>query len=370
MRPSFRLLTAAWFFTLMSVSVLPRAQVISPGDAAHLDSAYGAYRDASVPRGDCRQCHLAHAEAAPNAGNLFAANNNYLCFSPDGIGGCHATQPTGGSSGYPAGALDRIPLSLYWQGYFEANNAGVERHGVLEQVRWPGQLIWENPNASPHAYDPDMPIQDDMARGACKNCHNVHEGVAQYDLLIDSAGPLAATITSRPPTALALCFSCHSTSGPPGMNPEGRLILDFYDDINRSRNSSPGHAFENSYGAVQAGSKLPCYNCHNPHGSQGGNGIQPNAYLISDERPQWYGLTDTKNSAEQARRFCNGCHPFSDGLGGGLVEGIALEPINPDRPEHRSTGTEHCYDCHGRDYSAPNGRNVHNPGRGLQIGPD
>jgi len=352
---------------LIGWGALTRAQIPLNTSPAHLSSTNGVFRDQTLARGDCGQCHTAHEETDPNTKHLFADNNNYLCFSPDGVGGCHATRPSGASAGYPATALDRMPLGVYWQGYFEANNGGLEQHGVLEQVRWPGQLIWDDPTYSPHAYDPDMPRQDNMSRGSCMNCHNVHEGVTEYDLLLDSAGPLQASMSFPPPAALGLCLGCHSTAGPPGMNPTGRLINDFYDNVNKSQVSNPGHAFLTPNGNIQAGSKLPCYNCHNPHGSAGSNGLAPNNYLLSDERPGWYGLTDTKNDPAQVRRFCSGCHPFSDGVGGGLVEGVVLAPLTDLRAEHSSMAMEHCYDCHGRDYDAPNGRNVHNPNLGLGV---
>lgn len=340
-----------------------QAQVIpsDSGGAAHLDSLYGVLLDPSLRRGDCGQCHVMHEEAVPNENNLFVPPNNYLCFSPEGVGGCHATSPTGGSRGYPAQETDRLPQGGEWYGYFEPNVGGAERHGVQEQVSWPGRQVWENPLYSPHAADPDMPVKDDMGQGSCSNCHNVHQGVGPYDLLIDSLGPAARTNTSGAPGALHLCLACHSTEGPPALNPSGRFIEDFYDNVARRSGSNPGHAFVNSYGPIQAGTKLPCYECHNPHGSQGFTGAAPNAYLISDQRPGWYGLTDIRNDADQARRFCSGCHPYADGVGGGPVMGISLPPL-PDEDAHRSTSLEHCMECHGRDYSTPFGHNVHHPG--------
>jgi len=110
--------------------------------------------------------------------------------------------------------------------------------------------------------------------------------------------------------------------------------------------------------------KVKCSNCHNPHGSSGSNGQQPNDFLISDQRPGWYGLTDIKNDSVQVRRFCTGCHAYPDQPGSvGTVEGITAERL-PDEYPHRSYETRHCYDCHGRDYSSPNGFNVHNPSEG------
>jgi hypothetical protein len=112
---------------------------------------------------------------------------------------------------------------------------------------------------------------------------------------------------------------------------------------------------------IRQGDKLPCYDCHNPHGSRGFNGQGPNAYLISDERDGWYGLTHTKDDPAQSRRFCLGCHIPSDGVAGSLtVEGIVMNAI-PDRPGHRGTDTQGCFQCHGAAYSSSQSFNVHNP---------
>jgi len=43
----------------------------------------------------------------------------------------------------------------------------------------------------------------------------------------------------------------------------------------------------------------------------------------------------------------------------------------PDQEGHKSTSTQSCYDCHGRDYSSATAHNVHNPGPatdGSKIG--
>jgi hypothetical protein len=110
---------------------------------------------------------------------------------------------------------------------------------------------------------------------------------------------------------------------------------------------------------------LPCYDCHNPHGSRGNDGVQPNAFVLSDQRTGWSGLTDTIDDAEQARRFCFGCHIPSDGIPGSqTVEGIVMNAL-PDHDGHTQAATKSCYDCHGRDYTSPTGHNVHNPSEGV-----
>jgi hypothetical protein len=160
-----------------------------------------------------------------------------------------------------------------------------------------------------------------------------------------------------------LCLSCHSTNGPMGMNESSRRIADYYDrSINTG--SSSGHGISTGGGYGTSGSRLPCFDCHNPHGSEGNDGMGGNGFLISDQRSGWYGLTDIKNDNAQVRRFCFGCHQSSDGQGGGKVEEITVRSLPSEIPEHEFNGTVHCYDCHGRDYSTSTGHNVHNPSEG------
>jgi hypothetical protein len=119
---------------------------------------------------------------------------------------------------------------------------------------------------------------------------------------------------------------------------------------------------------VQVGDMLPCYDCHNPHGSRGHDGVRPNGLLISDERPEWSGLEATRTDPAQARNFCFACHIPADGIPGSqVVEGIVMNSISM-RPGHASSDLQSCHDCHGRDYSGPTAHNVHNPASGADAG--
>jgi len=334
-----------------------------PYDGTHLSSMDGVLRDPAIARGDCRQCHVLHAESQPQLKNLFAPNDNMLCYSTTGIGGCHINRPDGGAAGYPAQEQDRFPNLHPYHGYFEANAGGNRLAGVSNRTRWPGKSVWENSQYSPHYASPSMPRLDGTGRGSCLNCHDPHSSATPYDHLKSQYGPIAGSGSNAAPPEYQLCLSCHGPSGPPGLSPESRRIADFYSRVS-SGSSRAGHAISSTRGAVKQGDRLPCYDCHNPHGSAGSNGHQPNASLISDQRPGWYGLTDLMNDSVQVRRFCVGCHSYADQPGsGGLVEGVTAEPL-PDVYPHRSYETKHCYDCHGRDYSSPNGYNVHNPSDG------
>ena len=325
----------------------------------HGSSQTGVLRTGDYPRGSCAQCHTPHdlASAFPYA--LFRENSNDLCMTAS-QGGCHADQPTGATSGYPAQESDRMPQGSADPGYFEYNNGGLRLPGLANLARWPGQQVWEDVSASPHKTDPDMPIKDAYGNGSCLNCHDVHGGNSPHDMLDTTYSGITNAVLDPAPANLELCLSCHSRNAPVGMDDSSKYIADYYDrSLNPS--GSSGHGIEHGDGYVTAGARLPCYDCHNPHGSQGYGKLGANRYLLSDQRPGWYGLTDTKNDSVQVRRFCFGCHTTSDGLYGGTVEGLTMQALPNEVIDHSSTASSHCYNCHGRDYSSSTSHNVHNP---------
>lgn len=339
----------------------------------HGDPATGVRRIlAEAPaRGECGQCHPSHEDpetGEPSPLTLFTDNTNELAYWDSGIEPCHGLRPTN----YPLGENDRIPETEPDAGYFEANVGGVRRPGVHLRGRWPGRFIYTNPSQtpagrwiSPHAWDDDMPRVDATGEGACLNCHQPH-GTAYRDLLVEQYGGVGGDGATGPPAEYRMCFSCHGNDGPIGMDLENQLIADYYD---RGLNgNTAGHQIRMDSDIaiswppyVQSGDMLPCYECHNPHGSAGYDGVRPNGFLISDHRRGWSGLTDTLNDPAQARTFCLGCHIPSDGIAGSqVVSGIVMNTL-PSGAWHRSSDTRSCYQCHGKDYGSPTGFNVHNP---------
>lgn len=326
----------------------------------------GVLRLTEYPRGSCIQCHSSHPQNDQNAYGLFVPNSNELCFAQS-AGGCHADEPTGATAGYPAQESDRMPIGSADPGYFEFNSGGVRLPGVQNLVRWPGRVIWENALYSPHQSDQDMPIKDYFSNGSCDNCHNVHGTGSMHDMLDTTYQGITYSELGFEPESYALCLRCHRIDGPTSMDDTSKTIAYYYDrSINPGRRT--GHGVSGGGGYMSAGQMLPCYDCHNPHGSAGYAGQGPNSYLLSDQRPGWYGLNDIRNDNTQARRFCFGCHPSADGIEpGGQVEGVALQPLPSNTTAHNASGTVHCYDCHGRDYSSPTSNNVHNPAPGGQA---
>lgn len=348
--------------------------------SAHCDPSSGVNRVPTVPPsvGDCTQCHRVHEENGdtPSPKNLFAPNDNGLCYTAGGGGGCHGPLPTG----YPATEEDRMPVGSVAPGYFEVNAGGQRSPGVMLRRRWPGSAVFEDPRTfitgdgtthyySPHRNDDAMPRQDNQGRGLCLNCHDPHDGQSQFDLTTRVyqlyGGPWARTAEAR----LALCLDCHGPAGPSSMEPENQRIADYYDrGINPD--GTAGHAIrKNSSVAiswpahVRAGDPLPCYDCHDPHGSRGNDGADANGFVLSDQRPGWKGLTNTRTDPAQNRRFCLGCHIPSDGVAGSQrVEGIVMNHL-PDEDGHGSTDIQGCSGCHGNDYATSTSFNVHHPNR-------
>lgn len=330
-------------------------------DSPHGSQTDGVMRTPDFARGSCAQCHSSHDPVSAHPFGLFAPPANDLCFGAS-LGGCHADKPTGATAGYPAQESDRMPSGSSDPGYFEFSSGSARLPGLANQVRWPGRTVWENSLWSAHYSDPDMPIKDLYGNGSCDNCHDVHGGRSSHDMLDTTYQGIVGSQIGSLPEQYMLCLSCHNVNGPAGMSDTSRNIAYYYDRSINPEHAS-GHGVDGG-GYVPSGARMPCYNCHNAHGSEGYNGLGPNSDLLSDQRPGWYGLTDIRNDASQVRRFCFGCHPSSDGIGGGTVEGLAPEPLPYDVPAHAGNAADHCYDCHGRDYSSPTSHNVHNPAPG------
>src|SRR3990172_1789121 len=308
---------------------------------AYKKSAHGS-RDTGVKRfkerdpGSCVQCHSSQGlpEGVSYPKGLFTENDNGLCFT------CHKEA----SEEYPAREGRR------------------GKDGFFEKGRWPGKKVYES---SRHWKSEALGYPGrNYEPGDCKNCHNPH-GTENKAML------KSAYIKGN----YSLCLDCHGIRGSSIiMRDSARFIESYYTLVNVT-GSAPGHRItfspkqRNDFSAskLSLGDTLPCYDCHNPHGSQGGRGLEPNGYHISDQRPEWDGIIDLRNDPSQARRFCLGCHVESNGIPFSReVEGIKMNriPILEGMDEHSSAGAASCYQCHGGDYSTERSVNVHNVGYG------
>ena len=367
---------AALFIAPLLVAGAPSADHQTKNHNPHGDPTTGVERVVRHPstRGDCSQCHEAHEAdggAWTHPFGLFAPNDNSICFAPGSAFPCHQAAPPG----YPADEMDRIPEGLPHAGYFEVNAGGRRVAGVARLERWPGQLVFEDNrivgeghHLSPHHMDPDMPRRDSQGRGLCLNCHNPHGTENPFDILTAPYTSMSGWESLGPPPAYGLCLGCHGHGGPTGMRRENQWIEDYYDAAFQG-DETAGHQIRFSPksalawpATVHKGDRLPCFDCHNPHGSRGHDGNRPNAFLISDQREGWSGLTETATDPEQNRRFCLGCHIPSDGIPGSVrVAGIVMNTIPPGIPEHAAFSFEGCFTCHGSDYGSATAHNVHHP---------
>ena len=375
-----RLLPPTVTFVFAALLLAPTPARPQPGpvaNSAHLDPDHGVLRiqEPWAPRGSCSQCHTMKGPdtgGPPYATLLFTENSNQLCYAAGGA--CHQQMPIN----YPADEASRIPTGFPDAGYFEYNAGGSKIWGVEYRNRWPGEAVYENTAHvsvgsgwfSPHRNDPDMPRIDPEGSGSCLNCHYPHGSNNPFDMLVGTYRGIGGSTDVTYPSQYGLCFQCHSNFGAPAMEPTGKLIADFYDS-SINPDGRAGHQIRmNPQVAIswpshiRQGDKLPCYDCHNPHGSRGYDGAGPNAFLISDERPGWANLADTRADPVQSRTFCLGCHIPSDGAPGSIqVEGIVMNAIS-DVPGHHTIDMQGCYECHGADYTTSNAENVHHPGAG------
>jgi len=249
---------------------------------------------------------------------------------------------------------------------------------------FPGATAYRDPASNPHA---GIPATTDPTRaeGDCLLCHNAHGSSSKYD-------SLNATLTPSTPDSVAedratgdyaaLCFRCHSggswqTAGAPNIK---QYVTQGADDT--TLRASGGHRIKSSGGTLPVNAPLPCYDCHNPHGSSRGN-----KKLLSDALG---GSFDTSAGPEPVRKFCLSCHVTSDLFGWnsgsgsyaavsatatveGLLRNGGPAGSGPDggknwlllkvTPGHQRADTsKSCYECHGSDYGLASDNNVHNPG--------
>ena len=307
---------------------------------------------------NCSSCHLAHAkeESSPM---LPARRINGADVDADGSGwciSCHDSKDSWYGAGYPstdAPTRDAsgYPTSGTWpQPDTYAGSTNAHRLIVsTTQTTTAGTVI-------------------KRAKGDCLYCHAAHQGPNKYDGLVAAFRPsTSSTLASDQASGLyaQVCLACHSATPPSGFTTAtvGFNIAQFV----TTATPSAGHRILTAGGTLPVGAPLPCYDCHNPHGSQRGN-----ISMISDERG---GSLET-TSAIGTRHFCFTCHSTADNatgwdstakayraVGSATVEGLPRDERQLRLPElgaHDETSTTSCDVCHGDDYGT-GGYNVHNP---------
>jgi hypothetical protein len=256
-------------------------------------------------------------------------------------------------------------------GYPATGNVSRDASGYPVLGTYPGPTVYDATAKDGHA---GIDAGAGRPKGDCLLCHAAHRGQNRYDgLLLTFVPPSASTVASDQAegTYAALCLGCHG--GQKAWAGRGAVDIARY-VTRRDADGYAGHSIVTSGGTLPVGAPVPCYDCHNAHGSARRNGS-----LISDELGA--GLSTT--SAEGVRAFCLSCHSSSDdkvwdsgrgeyvlagdekfeGLrrdGGG---GNLLRLPDAAKAAHASTSLASCYDCHGGDETAADGYNVHDPRR-------
>ncbi|MHB1341786.1 MAG: cytochrome c3 family protein [Coriobacteriia bacterium] len=347
-----------------------RSADTSPGAVTIFDPARSA--------GYCSSCHDRHGSKYPSllgtaydpvsaptiAGTVITGNNNTVCDA------CHA----GPTPNYPAATRDAngYPRLGTWPG----NGTYTTAYVPATHTGSPHSTANGGGNSSLPAY----------VAGDCKVCHDVHGTANMYD----------ETRLPYTPTDFDLCFDCHDTDGPAARN-----MKTYYPGAVGGSGGGSGHQIQTPTGSLLSGSVLPCYDCHNPHGtSTSSYGLLVVTELVSGT-PLVLGdsvgeirmaPTDIDGAGEEinVRNFCFACHTTGDtakGFNGTMLvlvtPGAEVEGIDrtvydvanewglrlPNRGGHREGDTlQSCFQCHGNDYSTLSSNNVHNPSGGVSVG--
>jgi len=269
---------------------------------------------------ECTTCHGAHVSGEGTQGALlfstvkaFGTLTSDLPVDETGFNPqcttCHDDDTTWFSAvettSYPSVKYPvRVADVTISSGYFDYPKLGT----------FPGLSVVASSTQNAHAQIAD---KGDYNKGDCRYCHSSHNSASPYSQLLTQRGELRAmvsteeTVTQEEKTSGAyasFCLSCHngSNSGQPWSK-----AVDIADVVSlppgsteASRTaflaSNAGHRVESANADVPSGSALPCYGCHNPHGSKYGNN-----YNLSDSLGA--NLSDTRD-------ICLACHVTSDGF--------------------------------------------------------
>jgi len=224
---------------------------------------------------ECSSCHGVHSAESALPGTTVnghvvdpATDPNAWCLA------CHDTEQPVNWSGLPTADYD----------------AQLFDTATLDAEGYPLSGTFRGVSAYASSMHAAIPAETDgRATGDCLWCHAEHRGPSQYDNLVADFGP------STPSDAGAdVCFTCHSAGGG---------AADIESAVTGDADS--GHTIKTAGGSLAVGASVPCYECHNPHGSKFGN-----TSMISDVR----GDNLDVSTEEGQRKFCYTCHTV-DGLG-------------------------------------------------------
>ncbi|MHB1135882.1 MAG: multiheme c-type cytochrome [Coriobacteriia bacterium] len=179
---------------------------------------------------------------------------------------------------------------------------------------FPGKSVYEDSSTNAHLGIPAGSMADraiasreaTRVAGDCLWCHSGHQGTSEYDGLVGKFGPSTAQTKDTVDGEYAeVCFICHKTNGLVSAPDIASAALGDATDS--------GHTIRTDGARYPKGAPLPCYECHNPHGSTRGN-----AANISDALGQNLDPRDPADplnvgaSEAKVRAFCFSCHVTYD----------------------------------------------------------
>ncbi len=331
--------------------------------------------DASTPRdltNSCSGCHTPHGDSTKSPGLPASSVNS-------------ATVSTTDNSWCLACHNDAQDWYKTKGTYPALSNPSRDASGYPTAGTFAGASVYTSASANAHLAIPARSGAETRTAGDCLYCHNAHGSASRYDSLAATLAPSsAASVATDRATGdyAALCFECHDGSMA-GASDIKQYVTHEATDV--SDLASGGHRIKSPGGTLPPNSPLPCYDCHNPHGSSRGNKT-----LLSDALGA--GLDTTASAGpESVRRFCLTCHVTSETLGWdsvaatytavpatAKVEGLrrdgGAEGSGPNgvgknwlylktTPGHsRADVSMSCYECHGNEYGPADANNVHDPG--------
>lgn len=365
-------------------------------------STTGLMRPTGEAPGELAVCYACHdGQGGPNVktamDNSFALPSGHSLEDSgtagdltDRCSGCHTAHkaPTFRPS-LPAESVNAVPITKadntwclachndaadWYAGTYPAvSSPSRDASGYPVAGMFPGAAVYADPARNAHA---SIPASGTVRQsGDCLYCHASHRAANKYDGLLKRFAPTTTDTLAEDQSTGAYAESCFDCHGGALRSEFTTLPVDIRQFVTAGKPRS-GHRIKTAGGTLPAGSPLPCYDCHNPHGSS-----RNNASLISDALGQ---DLDTA-SAVSVRAFCLSCHSSSNGfvwnsptstylaVGSQTVEGLRRDGSDgsllhlPVVTGHSSGDTHSCYQCHGSSY-AVGGSNVHNPTGGISDG--
>jgi len=330
---------------------------------------------------ECTTCHGPHNDSSADAGlqpstvkkfgNLTKSITVDTTKANARCATCHddgATWFTAFGKTYPStsspilvGSSDTTAVATGYMGYPKTGT-------------YPGSTVVNSPAKNVHA---NIAASAGYDKGDCRYCHSAHGSASPYSGLLSDRGELramkgttAAEIEKERTSGAyaSFCFSCHNGDNKGTPWAAAADVKDVFSlpagSSEASRTaflaSNAGHKVTAADASIPQNSAIPCYECHNDHGSA------TNEHNFADTRGK--NLTDANGKND----ICYTCHLTSDGKacvdGAQAYVAYADLPTSKktilgldrndttngmklsDNPGHSEDSTQTCSDCHGSDH--------------------